>query len=114
LDQVVWLSPIFRRNQLAHPESSRANITYGCSDFAITAAIIFASHSEGVYNFPSPFWDTISDSAKDIVTKLLKVKPAERLSVDDALAHPFLQVEPGIGMVLVATDIARLLSCAGC
>ena len=36
-------------------------------------------------------WDTISDSAKDLVKKILVKDPAERLSTTEILNHPWLQ-----------------------
>ncbi|KAG9304946.1 hypothetical protein G9A89_003115 [Geosiphon pyriformis] len=48
----------------------------------------------GQYTFPSPYWDRVSREAKDLVKKLLKVSPEERLSVDQALAHPFMTKDP--------------------
>jgi calcium/calmodulin-dependent protein kinase I len=43
------------------------------------------------FSFPSPYWDTISDNAKDLVKKLLVVDPTKRLSATEALDHPWLQ-----------------------
>ncbi|KAM9394409.1 serine/threonine-protein kinase Chk2 isoform 2-T3 [Pholidichthys leucotaenia] len=36
-------------------------------------------------------WRTISDHAKDVVRKLLVVDPVKRMSIDEALQHPWLQ-----------------------
>ncbi|EDQ90958.1 uncharacterized protein MONBRDRAFT_15828 [Monosiga brevicollis MX1] len=46
----------------------------------------------GTYTFLEPYWDDISDSAKDMVSKLLVLDPSQRLTVEAALQHPFLQV----------------------
>lgn len=35
-------------------------------------------------------WDLISDSAKDLVRQMLKTSPAERISMEDLLKHPWL------------------------
>ena len=45
-------------------------------------------HSPGRYDFPSPWWDNISTSAKDLVRKLLTVDPKKRATAKDVLAHP--------------------------
>ena len=37
------------------------------------------------YEFPSPYWDDISDSAKDLIKKLLVVEPKERLTASEIL-----------------------------
>lgn len=42
------------------------------------------------YEFDSPYWDFISAEAKDMVSKLLVLDPAKRLTVDEVLAHPFM------------------------
>jgi calcium/calmodulin-dependent protein kinase I len=44
----------------------------------------------GRYEFPSPFWDTISEDAKDLIRKLLVVDPEKRLSAQEILNHPWL------------------------
>ncbi|CAG8534211.1 7323_t:CDS:2, partial [Ambispora leptoticha] len=45
----------------------------------------------GNYAFPSPMWDTISDNAKDLISKLLVTNPDQRLSADQAIEHPFMK-----------------------
>ncbi|RHY85896.1 hypothetical protein DYB35_008099, partial [Aphanomyces astaci] len=42
------------------------------------------------YDFPSPYFDDISDLAKDFIRKMLVVDVESRLSADDVLAHPWL------------------------
>ncbi|MEQ2176484.1 hypothetical protein GOODEAATRI_028432, partial [Goodea atripinnis] len=37
-------------------------------------------------------WRRVSNQAKDVVRKLLVVDPTQRMSVDEALQHPWLQV----------------------
>jgi len=44
---------------------------------------------EGQYTFSKPDWNDISESAKDLVSKLLVVDPDVRLTADQALQHPF-------------------------
>ncbi|KAK9695576.1 serine/threonine protein kinase [Basidiobolus ranarum] len=48
---------------------------------------------EGIYNFPSPYWDDISPEAISLVEKLLQVNPEKRLTVDEALEHPWMKME---------------------
>ncbi|KAJ2006845.1 serine/threonine protein kinase [Coemansia thaxteri] len=45
----------------------------------------------GMYSFPSPYWDTVSSEAIDLVCQMLQVDPRNRISVDSALAHPWLR-----------------------
>ena len=45
---------------------------------------------EGKYQYPSPYWDHISESAKDLIDNLLVVDPSRRYSVHQALSHPWV------------------------
>ncbi|KAJ3008739.1 hypothetical protein HKX48_008373 [Thoreauomyces humboldtii] len=45
---------------------------------------------QGKYAFLTPWWDSVSDEAKDMVTRLLNVNPDLRLSAEEALAHPWM------------------------
>ncbi|KAM7539930.1 hypothetical protein Aperf_G00000029037 [Anoplocephala perfoliata] len=47
----------------------------------------------GTYHFHHPHWDNISKSAKSFVSGLLKVDPTERLSLKNALEHPWIKEE---------------------
>lgn len=42
---------------------------------------------KGEYDFAGPAWESISASAKDLVTKLLQTDPNKRATVHVALAH---------------------------
>uniref|UniRef100_A0A672R003 Calcium/calmodulin-dependent protein kinase type 1B-like n=1 Tax=Sinocyclocheilus grahami TaxID=75366 RepID=A0A672R003_SINGR len=42
------------------------------------------------YEFDSPYWDDISDSAKDFIVHLLQKDPAKRFNCDQALQHPWI------------------------
>jgi serine/threonine protein kinase len=54
-----------------------------------TKSVLYAI-LDGRYNFPSPEFDTISDSAKDLITKLICVDVNKRLSAAEALQHPWI------------------------
>lgn len=58
---------------------------YGDSD-----AQIFDSVRSGTFDYPSPDWDDISDSAKDFIKSLLKLDPSKRLTANQALEHRWL------------------------
>lgn len=51
---------------------------------------MFELIKEADYDFPSPYWDKISDSAKDLVRGLLQKNPDIRLKSEDALKHPWV------------------------
>lgn len=40
--------------------------------------------------FPSPYWDEVSESAKDLIRKLLVKDPKKRIKPDEILAHPWM------------------------
>ena len=42
------------------------------------------------YEFASPYWDHVSEEAKDLIQKLLVVEPSKRLSCQEILKHPWL------------------------
>ncbi|EQL03076.1 hypothetical protein G6O67_007447 [Ophiocordyceps sinensis] len=47
--------------------------------------------AKGQYTFLSPWWDDISESAKDLITHLLTVDPEKRYTITEFLAHPWIQ-----------------------
>ncbi|GJE84723.1 Pkinase-domain-containing protein [Phanerochaete sordida] len=51
--------------------------------------------ARGHYTFLSPWWDSISASAKDLITHLLCVDPAQRYTIDEFLNHPWCKAAPG-------------------
>lgn len=46
--------------------------------------------AQGEYTFLSPWWDHISDEAKDAVSHLLEINPKKRYTIDQFLSHPWL------------------------
>ncbi|KAJ1736169.1 serine/threonine protein kinase [Coemansia biformis] len=66
----------------------------------------------GMYSFPSPYWDTVSPEAIDLVCQMLQADPRSRITVDAALAHPWLRAcctpsgwtIAGTGFVVVDPD----------
>nr|CAB3236351.1 serine/threonine-protein kinase DCLK1 [Phallusia mammillata] len=47
----------------------------------------------GEYEFLSPYWDNISDAAKDLIQRLLVVDTKRRYTAEQVLAHPWIQSE---------------------
>ena len=43
------------------------------------------------YDFPAADWASISESAQDFISGLLKTNPDRRLTISQALEHPWLQ-----------------------
>jgi serine/threonine protein kinase len=52
---------------------------------------LFRQIKRGEYDFPLPYWENITHSAKDLVQKLLTVNPKRRLTVTQALQHPWIK-----------------------
>jgi len=52
---------------------------------------LYKKIKKGAYTFPSPYWDGISDEAKDLVNKLLHTNPRQRAGANTVLNHPWLQ-----------------------
>jgi len=56
------------------------------------------------YKFHSPWWDKVSPEAKDMVSKLLQLDPAKRLTPVEAMRHPFMtKTDPG-----ASVDVKKL------
>jgi len=52
---------------------------------------LFEKIMAGTYFFPSPYWDPVTPSAKDLISKLLVVDPKKRLPSSEILNHPWIQ-----------------------
>ncbi|RZC36561.1 calcium/calmodulin-dependent protein kinase type 1 [Asbolus verrucosus] len=53
-------------------------------------ANLFAQILKGEFEFDSPYWDEISDSAKDFIRQLMCVNVEKRFTCRQALAHPWI------------------------
>ncbi|CAM9766112.1 unnamed protein product [Chrysoparadoxa australica] len=58
---------------------------YGDTDQEIFAGVLL-----GEFDFPSPEWDSVSDAAKNFISKLLVTEPSKRLTAQEALEHPWI------------------------
>ncbi|OHT08870.1 Calcium/calmodulin-dependent protein kinase type 1 [Tritrichomonas foetus] len=60
---------------------------------------LFLKVSSGQYTFDLPEWSIVSDDCKDFIRRMLEVDPAKRITVDEALKHPWLTGEyPDVAM----------------
>ncbi|NXR90970.1 KCC1G kinase, partial [Hypocryptadius cinnamomeus] len=55
-----------------------------------TESKLFEKIKEGYFEFESPFWDDISESAKDFIRHLLEKNPSARFTCEEALRHPWI------------------------
>ena len=51
---------------------------------------LFDMIKECQFDFPSPYWDDVSDVAKDLIKSLLVRDPSKRLNAEQLLAHPWV------------------------
>jgi len=47
--------------------------------------------SKGQFHFDSPWWDNISESAKDLIRNLLTVEPTTRYTIKEFMNHPWIR-----------------------
>ena len=70
---------------------------------------LFEQIKSGKFEYPSPYWDDISDQAKDLINKLLCVDPKERLGADEIMAHPWMASDetPRKELTMAKEEIVR-------
>ncbi|KAK5864033.1 hypothetical protein PBY51_001010 [Eleginops maclovinus] len=51
---------------------------------------LFSKIIKAQYEFDSPFWDDISESAKDFIRNMMQKSPSMRFSTEMALRHPWI------------------------
>jgi len=57
---------------------------------APTKVLLYHAIRKGKFSFPEERWKNVSDSAKDLITKLIVVDAKKRLTVNEALCHPWI------------------------
>ena len=55
--------------------------------FDETVGEVYKKLKSGLYSFEKPVWNTVSDSAKNLISNLLRVNTEERYSATEALHH---------------------------
>lgn len=53
-------------------------------------ANLFALIQQCKFDFPSPYWDNVSEEAKDLIRKLLVIDSDQRLTAEEIQQHPWL------------------------
>uniref|UniRef100_A0A8C4SB22 Calcium/calmodulin-dependent protein kinase 1Da n=1 Tax=Erpetoichthys calabaricus TaxID=27687 RepID=A0A8C4SB22_ERPCA len=51
---------------------------------------LFEQILKAEYEFDAPYWDDISDSAKDFISRLMEKDPTKRYTCEQALRHPWI------------------------
>ncbi|KAF5399210.1 Doublecortin like kinase 3, partial [Paragonimus heterotremus] len=54
---------------------------------------LFDSIKRGVFVYLSPYWDEVSQAAKDLISQLLVVQPRKRLTALETITHPWVFAE---------------------
>ncbi|XP_068606717.1 serine/threonine-protein kinase DCLK2 [Brachionichthys hirsutus] len=54
---------------------------------------LFDQILQGQLDYPSPYWDNVTDSAKELIGRMLQVDAEARLAAQDVLSHPWLADE---------------------
>lgn len=52
--------------------------------------ILTAKVKTGDFDFPAPWWDDVSESAKDLIRHCLRVDPRKRYNINEFLRHPWM------------------------
>lgn len=52
---------------------------------------MFEQIKKGKFSYPSPEWDTVTASAKELINALLTMDQNKRLTAENALKHPWIQ-----------------------
>ena len=68
---------------------------------------LFRKIKKGKYQFDSPYWDHISESAKDLITKMLVVDPEKRSTAAELLQHQWV-VEKDVATVQLTSALEEL------
>jgi len=68
-------------------------------------ASLFETIIRGKFEFHAEYWGGISESAKDLIRKLLTVDPKKRLTAKEALQHPWIA-----GNDATQTDLLKNIS----
>lgn len=52
---------------------------------------------KGIFDYPSPYWDSVGDLALDLIDSMLVVNPDKRFTIDQCLSHPWMLANtPGV------------------
>ncbi|KAJ3259763.1 hypothetical protein HK104_006905 [Borealophlyctis nickersoniae] len=65
-------------------------VGYPPFDYAEDFADLVDGITHGRWKFDSPYWDQISEDAKDFIKRLMQLKPNDRATAREAMLHPWL------------------------
>ncbi|KAM4723197.1 serine/threonine-protein kinase 33 [Rhinophrynus dorsalis] len=84
-------TPIYMAPEIinAHDYSQQCDIW----SVGVITYMLFELIKKGELNFSDPVWQTVSDAAKDVLQRLMKVDPAHRITANELLDNPWITGE---------------------
>ncbi|XP_066207760.1 serine/threonine-protein kinase DCLK3 [Saccopteryx leptura] len=67
---------------------------------------LFNIIQQGHFEFLAPYWDNISDAAKDLVSRLLVVDPKKRYTAHQVLKHPWIETSGKTGTANLPKEVS--------
>ena len=68
---------------------------------------LFTSIVRGDYEFEEEYWETVSENAKDFISKLLILDSSERMTCEMALKHQWLITEANTDLMSAAQKFSN-------
>eukprot|EP00730_Choanoeca_flexa_P018865 TRINITY_DN9196_c0_g1_i4.p1 TRINITY_DN9196_c0_g1~~TRINITY_DN9196_c0_g1_i4.p1 ORF type:complete len:492 (+),score=123.20 TRINITY_DN9196_c0_g1_i4:35-1477(+) len=54
---------------------------------------LYEQIKQGSYDYPSPEWDSVTPAAKDLIDRMLDTNPKTRITIQEAMKHPWIASE---------------------
>lgn len=70
--------------------------------------MLYRKIMKGAYQFHTEYWSEVSEEAKDLIRKLLVLDPKARLTVDQALSHPWIQQTEDLSQRVLNSGLSQL------
>lgn len=70
---------------------------------------LFDQILRGHYEFHSPYWDDISESARELIVHMIQVDQDKRFSAQEVLDHPWVSVSTTVVFVAFSAAAWRVI-----
>ena len=70
---------------------------------------IFQKIINAEFTYEGQEWESVSENAKDLITRMMKADPRNRITIDQALRHPWLAPSPHLGDTFVQPRVLQSL-----
>jgi len=75
--------------------------------YADNDAQLFERIKSGQYEFIKPYWDPVSETAKEFIRSMLQVDPKKRATVDQLLGNPWLEeAKAKVGNLNITSELS--------